>query len=72
MKTIDDAIKLVVDVRHRYVDYAGNGRCANWDEYTKTSGAVTACDKVKTSGAVTACDKVLAELENIRGDIDED
>jgi hypothetical protein len=38
MKTIDDAIKLVVDVRHRYVDYAGNGRCANWDEYTKTSG----------------------------------
>ena len=60
MKTIDDAIKLVVDVRHMYVDYAGNGRCANWDEYTKTSGAVTACDKV------------LAELENIRGDIDKD
>jgi hypothetical protein len=60
MKTIDDAIITVVSVRDRYVDYAGNGRCANWDEYTKTSGAVTACDKV------------LAELESLRGDIDED
>jgi hypothetical protein len=60
MKTIDDAISTVVSVRDRYVDYAGNGRCANWDEYTKISGAVTACDKV------------LAELESLRGDIDED
>jgi hypothetical protein len=60
MKTIDDALIMVRGIRDRYVDYAGNGRCANWDEYTKISGAVTACEKV------------LAELENLRGDFDED
>ena len=60
MKPIDDAIKAVVQIRAEHVEYAGIGRCANWDEYTKLAGAVMAFDKV------------LAELETMRGNYDED
>lgn len=35
-------------LRAEHVSFSGEGRCSNWDEYTRVSGAISAIDRVLT------------------------
>lgn len=41
-------LKQINQLRSEHVAYSGEGRCSNWDEYTRISGAIAAIDRVLT------------------------
>ena len=44
----EQLLKQINQLKNEHVVYSGEGRCSNWDEYTRISGAISAIDRVLT------------------------